>query len=64
MQKDFNHYIKKKQRRQRFFTILIITILAASTAVLMQECNQNFDEPYNKGYQPMDGIQNSSTPRG
>ena len=64
MQEDFNHFVKKKQKRKRFFSILILTILAAATAVLTQECNQSFDEPYNKGYQPMDGVKTDSTPRG
>ncbi len=54
MQRDFNHFVRHKQRRNRFIIIFILTLLAAATVVLMQDCSQRFDEPYNKGYQPMD----------
>ena len=60
MQKDFNHYHKLKKRRKRFFAILIVTMLMAAAAVFMRECNQNLDQPYNKGYQPMDQANKSS----
>ena len=54
MQEDLQHFKAQKQRRKRLLTILVISILMALTTVFIQECNQNFDEPYNKGYQPLD----------
>lgn len=54
MQRDFNHFVKHKKQRNRFIVIFVLTILAAAVVVLIQECSQSFDEPYNKDYQPMD----------
>jgi len=54
MQKDLNRFIGHKKQRNRFITIFILTMLAAGIVVLVQECNQSFNEPYNKDYQPMD----------
>jgi len=54
MREDFQQYVKQKKRRKRFLTILALTIVMAVSAVFMRECSQNFSEPYNKGYQPMD----------
>ncbi|MDQ7001460.1 MAG: hypothetical protein Q9N02_02085 [Ghiorsea sp.] len=54
MQRDLNHLVKHKKQRNRFIAIFVLTILAAMVVVLVQECSRSFDEPYNKGYQPMD----------
>ena len=54
MQKDLNHYLKQKQRKRRFLMILLITFITASALVLIRECSQSLDEPYNKDYQPVD----------
>ena len=54
MQRDFDHFVNHKKRRNRFIVIFLLTILSAAIVVLVQECSQSFDEPYNKDYQPMD----------
>ncbi len=54
MQRDFNHFVQHKKKRNRFIAIFVLTIMSAAIVVLVQECSQSFDEPYNKGYQPMD----------
>ena len=54
MQRDFDHFVTHKKKRNRFIAIFILTILSAAIVVLVQECSQSFDEPYNKDYQPMD----------
>ncbi|MDQ6980851.1 MAG: hypothetical protein Q9N62_11295 [Ghiorsea sp.] len=54
MQRDFDHFVKHKKQRNRFIAIFILTLLAAAIVVLVQECSQSFNEPYNKDYQPMD----------
>ena len=54
MKEDFDHYVKQKQRRRRMLKVLLITVFVAFCAVFIQECSQSFDQPYNKGYQPVD----------
>ena len=54
MQRDFDHFVNHKKKRNRFIAIFLLTILSAAIVVLVQECSQSFDEPYNKDYQPMD----------
>ena len=43
-----------KQRKRRFIGVLIITFIMAVITVSITECNQRFDEPYNKDYKPVD----------
>ncbi len=54
MQKNLNRHLKKKLRTRRFLYILLFTFIAAVTLVFLRECSQRFDEPYNKGYHPVD----------
>ncbi len=63
MQKDFDRYLKQKQRNRRFRVVLLITLFATAAALSMRECSQSFDEPYNKGYQPVDQTYNHNAMR-
>jgi membrane-anchored protein YejM (alkaline phosphatase superfamily) len=60
MQRELNHLIRRKQKRKRFFVILAITVVTSIVAVSMRECSQNFQEPYNKDYKPLDKQQATS----
>jgi hypothetical protein len=54
MQKDLNKLWKRKRRMHRVFAVLIVTIAAALLIVSMRSCSDQFQEPYNKDYRPMD----------
>ncbi len=54
MQKDLDRLWKRKRRVHRVMTILIVSIVAASIVVAMRACSEQYQEPYNKEYRPMD----------
>jgi len=59
MQKDLNKLRKRKRRMHRVLAILSLTILSALLVVGMRTCSDQFKEPYNKDYRPMDSkVQN------
>jgi len=60
MQKDYHRYIKHKQRWGRFWFILVLIFLTTAAGLLLYDYNQSFEEPYNKGYQPMDQIKKTA----
>lgn len=64
MQRDFNHYVRHKKRRNRFIALVLVTLTAAATAVLIRDCAQSIDEPYNKEYKPMDKLRDKDNTRG
>ncbi len=54
MQKDLDRLWKRKRRRQRVVTVLVLAIVAALLIVGVRACSDQFQEPYNKDYRPMD----------
>ncbi|MDX8384361.1 MAG: hypothetical protein R8M45_09785 [Ghiorsea sp.] len=63
MSGDLHQYLKRKKRKRRIWTLLILTAVMASTAVLVRECNQSLDQPYNNEYRPLDQADKVSVPR-
>lgn len=59
MQKDLNKLWKRKRRTHRVMVILVITVIAALLVVGMRSCSDQYQEPYNKKYRPMDVEQSS-----
>lgn len=54
MQKDLNRLWKRKRRMHRVFAVLGLTIVAALLVVGVRACSDQYKEPYNKDYRPMD----------
>lgn len=54
MQKDLDRLWKRKRRRARVLAVLGLAIVAALLIVGMRTCSDQFQEPYNKDYHPMD----------
>ncbi len=54
MQKDLNRLWKRKRRIQRVVAVLSLAIVAALLIVGVRACSNQFQEPYNKEYRPMD----------
>ncbi|MES0370731.1 MAG: hypothetical protein ABUK11_00495 [Mariprofundaceae bacterium] len=54
MQKDLNKLWKRKRRMHRVVAILAVSIVAALIVVGMRSCSDQYQEPYNKKYRPMD----------
>jgi len=54
MQHDLDRLRKHRQFRHRLLGVLAISVLAALSVVIMRSCADQFNEPYNKGYHPMD----------
>ena len=64
MQKDLNKLWKRKRRLHRVFTVLSLTIVAALIVVGVRTCSDQYQEPYNKDYRPMDaGRQKAVEPK-
>jgi len=55
MQKDLDRLRRSKRRLHRVLAILAVTAVAALVVVGVRSCSDQFQEPYNKGYHPMDG---------
>ena len=62
MKQDLDNYLIRKKKRRRAISIVIITLFTAVCAMLLKECSQSFDEPYNKGYQPVDKVSLADKP--
>jgi len=62
MKEDLDNYLIRKRRIRRAISILVLTFIAAVCVMLIKECSQSFDEPYNKGYQPMDKASHINKP--
>ena len=62
MKEDLDNYLIRKKKRRRAISVVIITLIAAVCITLMKECSQSFNEPYNKGYQPVDKISLTDKP--
>jgi len=54
MQKDLDKLRRSKRRTHRILAILAISAVAALTIVGMKSCSEQYKEPYNKEYRPMD----------
>ncbi len=61
MQKDLNRLWKRKRRIHRVLAILGLTMVAALLVVGMRSCSDQYNEPYNKDYRPMDTEQSTGT---
>jgi hypothetical protein len=54
VQKDLDKLRRNKRRLHRVMAILAITALAAVIVVGVRACSEQYQEPYNKGYHPLD----------
>ncbi|PCI43256.1 MAG: hypothetical protein COB41_07490 [Proteobacteria bacterium] len=54
MQSDLNRLRRKKSRRHRVIGLLLLCAVVALVMVMMRTCSDQFAEPYNTNYQPMD----------
>jgi predicted PurR-regulated permease PerM len=54
MQHDLDRMLQHRRRRRRIVAIIVATMLAALVVVVMRSCVDQFNEPYNKAYQPLD----------
>ena len=54
MQEDLDRLRKRKRRIQRVVVVLGLTVVAALLIVGVRACSDQFQEPYNKDYRPMD----------
>jgi len=54
MQKDLNRLWRHKRRMHRIVVILAISAIAALLVAGMRSCSDQYQEPYNKDYRPMD----------
>ncbi|MFC1542270.1 hypothetical protein ACFL4M_00090 [Pseudomonadota bacterium] len=54
MQKDLDRLWKRKRRTKRVLLVLGLTIVAALLVVGVRTCSEQFQEPYNKDYRPVD----------
>lgn len=54
MQKDLNKLRIRKRRMHRIMAVLIVSSIAALLVVGIRSCSEQYQEPYNKNYRPMD----------
>jgi len=54
MQKDLDRLWKRKRRRQRVVAVLGLAIVVALLIVGVRACSDQFQEPYNRDYHPVD----------
>jgi hypothetical protein len=54
MQKDLDKLRKRKRRLHRVFGVLVLSAATALIVVGMRSCSEQYQEPYNKDYRPMD----------
>jgi len=54
MQKDLDKLRRSKRRLRRVLAVLAISAVAALVVVGMKSCSEQYKEPYNKEYRPMD----------
>jgi len=56
MQRDVNRLKRRKTKRNRMIFLFILCLVVALVMVMMKACSNQFSEPYNKSYQPMDTL--------
>ena len=56
MQHDLNRLKRRKARRNKILSLFVLCIVIALAMVMMRACSDQFAEPYNKSYQPMDTL--------
>lgn len=54
MQKDLDRLRRNKQRLRRVLIVLAFSALSALIIVGIRSCSDQYQEPYNKQYRPMD----------
>jgi len=54
MQRDLDKLRKRKRRMKRVLLVLSLTFIAALLVVGVRTCSEQFQEPYNKDYRPVD----------
>lgn len=54
MQSDLNRLRRRKSRRHRVIGLFLLCAVVALVMVMMRTCSDQFAEPYNTNYQPMD----------
>lgn len=54
MQKDLDKLRRSKRRLRRILAVLAITALSALIVVGVKSCSDQYKNPYNKEYRPLD----------
>ncbi len=54
MQSDLNRLRYRKSRRHKIIGLFVLCVVVALVMVMMRTCSDQFAEPYNTNYQPMD----------
>jgi len=54
MQSDLDRLRRRKSRRHKIIGLFVLCALVALVLVMMRTCSDQFAEPYNTNYQPMD----------
>ncbi len=54
MQSDLNRLRHRKSRRHKIIGLFVLCVVVALVMVMMRTCSDQFAEPYNTNYQPMD----------
>jgi len=54
MQKDLDKLRRSKRRLRRILAVLAISSVAALIVVGVRSCSNQYQEPYNKEYRPLD----------
>jgi len=56
MQRDVNRLKRRKAKRNKIISLFVLCLVVALAMVMMRACSDQFSEPYNKSYQPMDTL--------
>ncbi len=56
MQRDVNRLKRRKAKRNKIISLFVLCLVIALVMVMMRACSDQFSEPYNKSYQPMDTL--------
>jgi len=54
MQRDLDRMLIRRRRLKRGIVLVSALFLLAAVLVWSRACSDRFQEPYNKGYQPLD----------
>lgn len=60
MQRDLDRLRRRKRLKQRVIIVVMLSGMAALLMVGMRACSDQYQEPYNKEYRPMDTEQQNS----
>lgn len=60
MQRDLDRLWRRKRLKQRIIIVVAFSCVAALLVVGMRACSDQYQEPYNKEYRPMDTEQKNS----